>query len=378
MVNAVTSFKEVNNLGFNAEKTEKLVENLKQEGIIVGIEDLSAYIRKQGLIVQEHIGRKRSQINLSTPKVFGVDLSTKGDETNEFFRNHLKLGKISFLPEEYETKLTNIENSVRVQRKRLAIGYDMKFMLLDTYHDFLETFEKRKEEYFKTRDEIINSWDILIERFKVTLKKTLKELGAIDAENVYNRIISSLPSKEAYKNSFYMTLSAKAFPVTENLSMFSESIQESIREGLNQETIQTLYDIIGSTLNDAFENVCRVIKAIKKEDSGMANKVPPRTLDSVKNTAKKLAKKNIFHNDKIESIRLAILEMLNLSVNPEVMCEEAEAIASMIYGYAKELEIDHCIDLKISPLSEDELLSLFEMVEENELIAKSVVSNMRA
>jgi hypothetical protein len=354
--NVVTSFKEVNNLGFDVKKTEQLVEGLKSEGVVVGIEDLSSYLRKQGLIVQEHIGRKRNYVKVS-PKLFGVDLTKKRSEVSEFFKEYMQMGKISFIPESYETKLINIEAAVRVQRKRNAIGYDNKFMTLDSYHSFMELFEEKKREYFAVRDEIVANWEFLIARFKEILYVSLNELQAIDKEKVYHTIISKIPSKEEYKDSFYMTITAKAFPVVENLDMFSEDIQKQIKEGLNQETIQTLYEIVGNTLNDAFESVCRVISTIQKND-----RIAIKTLGSIKKAVKRIGEKNIFHNPKIDEIKEAIWNMLHLQINPEAMCEEAEAIASMIYGYAMELGIEEQINLKVSPLSEEELLDLFEMI----------------
>ena len=361
MANVVTTFKEVNNLGFDVAKTEELVAGLQKDGVVVGIEDLSSYIRKQGLIVEEHIGRKRNYVKVS-PKLFGVDLATKGTETNEFFKQHMQMGKIRFIPEQYETALVNIESTVRVNRKRNSLGYDHKFMTIDSYNTFMELVETKKVEYFETRDKIVENWDTLIARFKEILWISLDELQAIDKDKVFQTIISRLPSKEEYANSFYMTIGAKAFPVTENLSMFSEDIQSQINEGLNQETVQTLYEIIANTLNDGFESVCRVIKSIKKEDNSI-NKVARKTLGSVKKASQRIAQKNIFNNPKIEKIRIAIEELEMLYSDPEIMCEEAEAVASMIYGYAKELEVEDKINLKVSPLSEDELLELFVMIE---------------
>lgn len=361
MTNVVTTFKEVNNLGFDVAKTEELVEGLRQKDVVVGIEDLSSYIRKQGLIVEEHIGRKRNYIKVS-PNLFGVDLSTKGTETNEFFKQHMQMGKIRFIPEQYETALVNIESAVRVHRKRNSIGYDHKFMTIDSYQTFMELVEKKKVEYFETRDKIVANWDTLIARFKEILWISLDELQAINKEKVFQTIISRLPSKEEYAESFYMTIGAKAFPVTENLTMFSDDIQAQINDGVNQETVQTMYDIIGNTLNDGFDVVSRVIKSIRKEDNSI-NKVARKTLGSLKTASKRIAQKNIFNNPKIEQIRVSISELQELYSDPEIMCEEAEAIASMIYGYSKELELENKINLKVCPLSEDELLELFSMIE---------------
>lgn len=358
MANVMTSFKEVNNLGFDVAKTEELIAGLQQDGVVVGIEDLSSYIRKQGLIVEEHIGRRRNYVKVS-PKVFGVDLATKGTETNEFFKQHMRMGKITFLPESYETELINIESTVRVSRKRNSIGYDNKFMTIDSYNNFMKLVEKKKVEYFETRDRIVANWDTIIARFKEILWISLDELRAIDQEKVFNTIISRLPSKEDYANSFYMTIGAKAFPVTENLSMFSEDIQDQIQNGLNQETIQTLYEVIGNTLNDGFETISKVLKSLKKDEKTF-KKIHFRTFDALKDVSKRIAQKNIFNNPKIEEIRQAIEELPPLAVDSEIMYAESEVVQAMIYGYAMELGIEEQINLKGSPVSESDLLAYIE------------------
>lgn len=361
MKNVVTSFKEVNNLGFDVKKTEQLIEGLKNDGLIVGIEDLSQYIRKQGVIVEEHIGRKRNYVNVS-PKLYGLDLATKGTETNEFFKQHMKMGHITFLPENYESKLTAIDSIVRTNRKKYSIGYDSKFMTIESYKSFMEFVKTKEEEYFATRDEIVANWDTIISRFREILWISLDELQAIEKESVFNKIMGRLPTRSEYAESFYMTIGAKAFPVTENLDMFEENIQEQIQNGLHQETINTLYDIIGNVLNDAFDSVSRVIKAIKKEDNSITQ-ISPKTLGSLIKAGKRVGEKNIFNNPKVETIRMALVDLANLSINPETMCEEAEAISAMIFGYSKELGVETKIKTSISPLSEDELLELFAMIE---------------
>ncbi|WCK57658.1 hypothetical protein PP175_26855 (plasmid) [Aneurinibacillus sp. Ricciae_BoGa-3] len=357
MKNPITTFKDVNNIGFDAKKTEELVAGLQKDGVSVGIEDLSSYLRTQGLIVQEHIGRKRNYVKVS-PKLFGVDLTQKGTEVNEFFKQHMQMGKISFIPEEYEAKLVKIDNGVRMNRKRNAIGYDYKFMTLDSYNTFVEFVETKKKEYFETRDEILAKWDFLIERFKELLKNTLDDLQAIDKDKVFQTIMSRIPSKTEYADSFYMTVGAKAFPVTENLDMFSKDIQDQIKDGLNQDTVSTLYEIVGNTLNDAFENINKVLVAIQKNQ-----KPGSKPLTAVKSSAKRIGQKNIFNNPKIEDIRKSMLAMLEFSPNYDFMSEEGEIITAVIYGYAKELEIEHTINLQSSPLSEEELLEMYDSLE---------------
>ncbi|ADO59454.1 hypothetical protein [Paenibacillus polymyxa] len=352
----IENVKTVNSVGFNLEKTNELIEDLKSQGMIVGIEDLGSYLRTQGLIVKEHIGRKRNYIVVG-PKLYGVDVTQKGDQVKEFMKEHIKMGRLSFLPESYEKRLTSVDNSVRVKRRGHCIGYDETFMPIEAYKEYQKEFEEKKKEYFEIRDEIVSNWEGLLHRFKEILKISLDELNSIDKEVVFESIISKLPSKEEYKDSFYMTLSAKAFPVTENLGMFDESIQEQIRNGLKQETVSTLYEIIGNTLNDAFLNVSRTLRALQKKD-----KVSSKTLGALRKSAKRIAQKNIFNNKKIDEIRLGILNVGESSHDTEVMCENAENVLATIYGYACELGIEDTIKFEDSPVTVDDLQMIYEML----------------
>lgn len=358
MVN-IENVKMVNSTGFNAEKTKELIAGIQQDGMSVGIEDLAGYLRKQGLIVNEHIGRKRNYVEVS-PKLFGVNVSEKGDDVKELFKEHIKMGKMSFIPDKYEKKLVNLESSLRMARRRSCIGYDETFMPLDTFKEFSKEFEDKKRKYFEVRDEIVGMWDSLIVRFKSILQSSLDELNSLDKMTVFSAIVAKLPSKEEYRESFYMTLTVKAFPVTENLDMFDESIQSQIKDGLNQETVTTLYEIIGNTLNDAFDNVAKVLTSIQKND-----KVANKTLGSLKTASDRIAQKNIFNNPKITQIRREILA-LSVNKDEDTQAEQAENLLATIYGYAKELHIEHEISLTGSPLSADELVAIYSMIEESE------------
>jgi hypothetical protein len=354
----VDMVKTVNSIGFNEEKTKELIKTLMDEGSIVGIEDLGRYIKQQGLIVHEHIGRKRNYVE-TNPKMFGVDTANNGEELAELFKEHIQMGKISFLPSKYEKKLANLESSVRMARRRASIGYEDSFMTLEIYRGFKEEFDNRKKEYFDIRDEILGMWEGLMRRFSDILKISLVKLNNVDKDVLYAAIMQKLPSKKDYENSFRMWLTVKAFPVTENLDMFDESIQSQIRDGLNEDTITTLYDIIGNTLDDAFESVSKVLWAIQKND-----KIANKTFGSIRKTADRIGQKNIFHNPKIEEIRLAILVICSNSNEVEVVAEQSEHLLSIIYGYAKELGIEDSIKtIKDSPLSAEELLAIYGILE---------------
>lgn len=357
------SVKLVNKARFDKKKTEELLKELKAKGLVVGVEDLGHYIRKKGVIVKEHIGRKRNYIEIS-PKLFGVDVNQKAEELKEFFKEHIQMGKLKFIPDSDEKKLINIESSVRMQRRRMSIGYEDSFMPIETYKEFLKEFEEKKKEYFSVRDGILSRWDVLLNRFKEILKVSLDELNAVDKDVIFKTICSKLPTKAEYANSFYMELSVKAFPVVDNLDMFDESLQKQIKEGLNEDTIATLYEILGNTLDDAFENVSKVLEGIQKN-----RKVPNKTMGAIKKTAERIAQKNIFHNIRIDQIKNSILEMIQHSNDIEVAAEYCENILAEIYGYAKELGIDSLIKTQDSPLTEEELLEIYRFTSSSPQLA---------
>lgn len=352
----IDNVKELKRLGFNDDKTKELIESIKDGENSIGVEDLNMYLRKQGLITKVHVGRKRNYVEVS-PKIFGVDLSKQGEDLNEFFKQHMEMGKIKFIPDSDEKKLINIESAVRMQKRRNSIGYDDSFIPLPLFREFQILFEEKKKEYFEVRDGIVDKWDDLILRFKTILKISLDALNSVDKEKVYTSIIERLPSKEEYANSFYMNISAKAFPVSENLEMFDEDIQKQINQGITEETIVTMYDIIANTLNDAFENVNKVIIGLTKND-----KIASKTLGSIKKTADRIGQKNIFSNKMIDEIKEDIKELPKLSSNTDEVLSMAEVILSKAYGYAKELGLDSSINTKNCSLSEDELLDIYDLI----------------
>lgn len=352
----IEGVKRVNNLGFDEAKTQELIANLKRDGVVVRIEDLDKYIRTQGLIVKVHIGRKRNFVKVN-PKLFGIDLKNTSKETVNFFKQHIKMGKLSFIPDIEDKDLQNIESAVRMEKTRSSIGYDDSFMTLPVYNEFVKFFEEKKKEYFNKRDDILSRWELLIDDFKRNLIAMLDEFNSVDKEELYRHILAKIPTKQEYADSFYMTITAKAFPVAENLDMFSDDIQAQIKEGLNQETVATLYEVIGNALNDAFQNVNKAILSAKKN-----GKVAPKTLGAVNDAIKRVGQKNIFHNDKIEEIRKEMANMVKVSHDVDTLLEITETILAKIYGYACELDIESHIKLTESAYSEVELKAIFDMI----------------
>lgn len=351
----VENLKTMNHAKFSKEKTEELLKGLKDSGAIVGVEDLANYIRKSGLIVKESIGRKRLVFELN-PKFYGVNLSEKGESVQGFHKNHVKTGGILFIPREEERKLANLESSVRMLRRRSSIGYEDRFMPLETYEAFKKQFEERKKQYFELRDSIVNNWSTLLANFRQELTDWLQEFNAKDREVLFTTIMSRVPTVAEYKNSFYMNLNIKAFPVAENLDMFRDEIRDQIESGLTDDTVATMYEIIGNTLNQAFETVMVAIENHKQNGTMSA-----RTKGSVKRTAEIIAQKNIFANHVIDDVKAMMMEMLR----SDSVTDAGEEILGAIFGYARELGVGNLIDISKCYLSADELSMYYEEFQEN-------------
>lgn len=352
-MNVKEQSKVVRNLGFNEGKTNELLENIKGEGIDVGVENIAQYIKTQGVVVKVHIGGGRKEFNISS-KIYGVNEANLGEEAKEFMQKHVKKGKVSFLPDHYEGKLKKIDARLRKKKRELAIGYEDSFMTIPIFKEFKEYFEECAVEYMELRDEILGEYEGLVKRFKEITEISLKELNSLDREMEYSRIMSCIPGKEYYKNSFYINLNVRAFPIMENMDAFDNEIREQIADGLQEDTINVLYEGIGRTLSDAFVAVSNILAGC---DNG---KVHHKTLEGVRNSIRRVGLKNIFCNQKIDEVKEDMQTLLSKQGDVDQLTELAEFILAKIYCYAMELKIVHYIDTSKCILSPSELIEIFE------------------
>ena len=358
--------RKINSIGFNNEKTKELIEQMKMSGVDVDIENLDKYLRTQGVLVKIHIGGGKHDFDLS-PKVYGINSQTMGEDVKELFTEYVKSSKISFLPRAYLKRLKRIESAVRMSCIRLSIGYENSFMPLESYTEFKKYFDSQKNEYLMIRDEIMANYDELVKKFKDITKSSLKKMNAIDLESEYLSIVGRFGEigtplyesyKKRYESSFYMELGVKAFPVAENLQMFDSSVRKDIEEGLNSETIKTLYEVIGNILDDAFVSVGRILTSANNNNGVIA----PKTMSSIKDISQRLSQKNILCNPKINEIRADILTLSSMD-DYDFIYESAEKILAKIYKYALELNIDDRLNWKNSPIDEDLLVEIAEMLD---------------
>lgn len=334
---------------FNNEKTEEMLKGLEDENVRVTVENIDKILQENGVLVKVHVGRTRNYVEVS-PKVFGIDVD-KSEGLNEFFKEYMKNGRMTFIPNTDEKILHNIESKVRTEQKRKAIGYDNEYMTILIYKEFNEYVKIAREEYFNASERILDKWDELILRFKESLKSSLDEMSAINKLNVYEQVIAKLPSREDYRKSFYLDISLRAFPVSENINLFDESIGEEIKQSQIRDSVNSVHEILSNTLADCFDVLNNLLVSFDGSKNG---KIAPKTMSGLREGAKRVKQKNLFKNSLIDSISEDMDVMYNMD-NGEDIAEMAEVTLAKIYGYAKEVDLSKAINLNKSFMSEEEL-----------------------
>lgn len=343
---------------FNREETNELLKGLAGENIDVSIENIDKFLQQQGVLVKIHIGRARNYIEVN-PKIFGVDVD-KSEELNEFFSQYIKNGTMTFIPNSDEKVLHNIEAKVRTKRDRMALGYDNEYMPLEIYKEFKTYVENAREEYLEVRDSILDRWNDLIARFKGVLRASLSDMNALNKEAVYDQIVNKLPTKDDYKNSFYMRIGLRAFPVAENLSLFDDEISNQIKETLIEDSIKSVQEILGNTLADCFTSVNAILISYDK-----SNKIAHKTMAGLKEGAKRIKQKNLFKNPFIEGIAKDMEAMSKLSSDDEVV-EKAEIVVCKIYGYSQEINITS-LPLNKSAIDAEDMATIYNSIKVEEI-----------
>lgn len=311
-------------------------------------EEMCKELRTKGVLVKVHVYRSRNGVEV-TPKMFGVD-STISSELEEFTKEHLKNGVLNFLPKTYEKELKKIEAKVRMAKMRMSIGYDGEYMTIDSYKEYKKYVEKAEKEYFEVRDRILTNWNSIISNFKVIVKKSLEDMNSLNKEIIFDTIVSKIPSKEEYAKSFKMGITVREFPGM-NLDLFDEELGVDMKNSIKQESINTAYDILKSSLQDCFDIANQCLVSFHQNDR-IANK----TIGSLKESGKKISKKNLFGNEKVDKIIELINETSKL-IDDEEIAEQCEVITVLSYGYANSLNLS--LNLKDSILTENELQIMY-------------------
>lgn len=329
------------------EELKKSIETILKD-TEVGIYDINSFFQKEGVLVDVHAGRYSGKATLN-PKVYGVDVE-KDEFLSSFRKEYIKGERISFLPASIEKKFISIETATRIKKKEMALGFDDRFMPIEIFKEFYDFFKKQQEKYNEVKEEVLAQWGGLRTSFVNNLDMMLKNLNSIDAEEIKRNILKKAPTLKQFEESCKLEINVMAFPTSSNLKILDESLSEEVRESIEKKSLETVNEVLGNILKDAFLVINNAL--IKYDETETFKKA---TIDSILRLRERIGKRNILKHATIKQIESS----LNFKdTSNEYICEMLEETLVLIYGFAKSIDIIDYLDLNNSYIEEEMLDSL--------------------
>lgn len=342
------------------------------KGSNVQIDNLSKFISKSGVIVHPHIGRLRRKVALPKELLGNVNSADK-KEDDEFYSEYITQGTINLIPKSDEKKLISIETSVRNQVKKLAIACDGTFMTSEVYVDeYLPYFNQKKTEYFEKRDEILAKWSVLIDIFKTKLEMFLDRRNISNKQAIMNHVVANIPTKNDFANSFYMDVALTAFPVEENVDMFSSAVADQVRRSITDTKLVVVKEMLGTLLGDAFMKINDLL--IYYRDNGEIKKQQMKPIRELK---KNLIKNNILKHELIQNMveEFTILEKVDVE-DCDALAEQMERILAMAYGFLKDTGLDEYMKASDYAIDEFDMARMYIGINPNSAVVQEMLDAM--
>jgi hypothetical protein len=223
-------------------------------------------------------------------------------------------------------------------------------MPIQSYVDFKKDFEVTRKEYFAIRDEIIYKWDSFINDYKNRLKLMLNEVNAIEKDRFYKQMISNIPTKEEYKESFKMLISAKTIPQVDKNSGLHDEINNIIAKDL----VGVIFETIAGCLQKSFKIANSAVKSYRDTLN-----ISSKTLGAINKIPTVLKTRNVAANN--NSMISEIIDLFQEASEIDDMDEKAsicEIILAKSYIYA----LDNELPIKGSPaIKESDLRNIYEI-----------------
>ena len=133
-------------------------------------------------------------------------------------------------------------------------------MTSDVYvEEYLPYFNQKKIEFFNKRDEIVNKWEILIDIFKTKLEAYLDRRNITNKNQIITQVMMSVPTKKEFSDSFYMEVKLTAFPVEENIDMFSSTLANQVKQSITETKIEFITEMVGTLLGETFNKINQML-----------------------------------------------------------------------------------------------------------------------
>lgn len=319
------------------------------------VENIGLLLRKEGIIVKLHFAGGKNSYTISH-KAFGVRNSGLSDNSKEFLSAHVRKNTVTVISKKDANRLKAIEAKTKKKLKELSAGvvFDNTYLTKSSFYEFVDYFEKAKKEYMEVRDYLLDNYDEIIDRFKEIVKSSIEDLGAYEAEAEYEKIMSEIPSKDNFKESFKMEMIKTYFPTMSDLDGLDDGIKEALEDEYRELGENLALNSTASIINEIFSSLNSVFTSNKE-----AGKLHHKIAQKIENLAKKTREKNIFGNGKINELTRKVESLLELDFDSAI--QESEILLSEVYIYAKELGLQDKIDISSCPLTRKDMEDIYEM-----------------
>lgn len=321
----------------------------------INVNDLGLLFKQKGVIVILTFRGGQRSYTIS-PKAFGVKREKLSEKSKEFLDKHVKNGSVTFLSKDEWKKLQAIKAKTRKRLEELSIGEVLgnNYLTIESFIEFEKYFNNSRKEYMEIRDNLVERYDEMLVRFKEIVENSISDIEADAARAEYERIISKLPSKKEFAESFTAEMHCFGMPTIEDLEGVSDELKETLVSQYKKIGRNLATDITTTLVNEAINTFSSVIK------SGASNgRLHPKVIEGIKNSIKRIKRDNIFGNTKLDKIIKSMERLLTLDADNAI--ELSERLLVETYNYSTDIEIHENIDLKECPFTRKELVMMHEM-----------------
>lgn len=311
------------------------IQSLVGPGISVKPADLAAYTAQNTVRVKAHVGRNRGIVPMPV-KQFGLKEQKLGQAGQAFYSGHLQAGRLSLIPIADEQCFGRLEARLRnaIARAEVIEG----LIPVTAYPSIKQEFQDIRDEYMAARDDVLSRWDSLVDEFKAGAAEMLSGVRMQKRVRTqhYQTIIASIPSKNAYENSFFMELEVTAFPAVAVPEGLNASIAADIEKSVKDNVLTTALKVIEKGIGEGFALLGKAAGAYS--DRGM---IAPKTLDRLERYGTDIQWKNFFHNPALDAIsrKMTAISREESMDGKEMLVEEA-IIDLWQYGKDNGLRLD--------------------------------------
>ena len=322
------------------------IQSLVGPGISVAPADLAAYTAQNTVRVKAHIGRNRGIVPMPV-KQFGLKEQKLGQAGQAFYSGHFQAGRLSLIPIADEQRFGRLEARLRNAITRAEVFEGL--IPVTAYPSIKQEFQDVRDEYMAAKDDVLSRWTSLVDEFKAGAEEMLNgvRMQKRVREQYYQTIISAIPSKSAYENSFFMELEVTAFPAVAVPEGLNASIAADIEKSVKDSAFTTALKVIETSIGEGFSLLGKAANAFS--DRGM---IAPKTLDAMERYGADIVWKNVFRNPALDAVsrKISAISKAGSMDGKEMLVEEA-IIDLWQYGRDNGL----CLDAGCTPFTTDVL-----------------------